>query len=236
MDGSIEYPYIIIVNPDRPEANWGFEVTPVQGIEHRNFNRNAFHIRKTTVTSQEGKWSAEIPHCYPSMKERVMRIKGPSQSFWHQTATRYHSDPEYNCSNTKKAHLALEDKITSDPSRSHSYWLIVFPKGITLENYIFSDDAIHVKTESMDLVGKTKLTTEEDEGSDDDDDDDDDDEVEIWGQEVYWRMAMSGGDRLRSPDRKAARKKRFGSRTATVFSDAKEGRKETKKNQKKKGN
>jgi hypothetical protein len=53
MDGSSEYPYIIIVNHAKPEANWGFEVSLVQQIEHQHFTRDIYHIRKETGLSQE---------------------------------------------------------------------------------------------------------------------------------------------------------------------------------------
>ena len=46
MDGSEEYPYIVIVNTERPEANFGFEVSLVPGIEVRGYVRTAYHIRK----------------------------------------------------------------------------------------------------------------------------------------------------------------------------------------------
>ena len=46
MDGSKDYPYIVIVNDERPEANYGFEVSLVPGIEVRGYVRTAYHIRK----------------------------------------------------------------------------------------------------------------------------------------------------------------------------------------------
>ena len=45
MDGSKEFPYIVPVNLQKPECNWGFEVSQVNEIEANNFSRNIFHIR-----------------------------------------------------------------------------------------------------------------------------------------------------------------------------------------------
>ena len=216
MDGSSEFPYIIIANPKKPEANWGFEVTKVTGIVHRDFTRNAYHVRKTTVLSQEKEWTATIPVQYESIKHRSILIRGPSQTLWHQSPVRYHK--HLQCPATKNAHMSQQEKINKQPTRQYSHWLIVFPKDVMLENYIFSDDAIEVRTESLDLFAKVEL---EDTDSEDEDSTESNSNkanpkevVDLCGQDVYWRIAMIGGDRLKSPLRK--KKTRKGNRFPTT--------------------
>ena len=150
-------------------------------------------------------------------------IRGPSQTLWHQSANRYHK--EFPCQSTKNAHLTHQEKIKNDPSRQYSHWLLVFPKDVILENFIFSDDAIHVRTDSMDLVAKVKLS---DPDSDDEEEDNDEKSeelvVDLLGQDVYWRIAVVGGERLKSPLRKKKKKgQRFGGAArSTGFVDAKQ--------------
>ena len=72
MDGSSEFPYIIIVDPEKPESNWGFEVSRIVGMEHRNYTRDAFHIRRVTTVSQEEQWEATVPaKKYPALAHRA---------------------------------------------------------------------------------------------------------------------------------------------------------------------
>ena len=202
QDGSSDYPYILIANLDKPEANWGFEVSLVKGIEYRNFTRDAFHIRKVTNVTQEGQWDATIPiEKYPTLAQRSVLIRGPSQDFWHRSADRYHQLGF--CDKTKTVHEALETQIENDPSRLYSHWLIVLPQGTELENHILSDDAKHVKKMTNDLVATIKLN----EG-----DEHEEEEVELLGLDVYWRIAIKGGEMLRSPERNLPKKKRFAHR------------------------
>ena len=62
-----------------------------------------------------------------------------------------------------------------------------------------SDDAVHVKKEAMDLEERVKKF----------DEDDIEEEFTLVGMNVYWRIALKGGDMLRSPPRLTTKKKRF---------------------------
>lgn len=196
MQGTKEYPYIITVNLDKPEQNWGFEVSRVPGIEHRDFVRDAFHIRKVSFPSQEHVWEACIPReqC-PQLAERSVLIRGPSQAYWHQDAERYHQLTF--CDKTKTVHETLQTNINGTPERVHSHWLLVFPEGHVLENHVFSDDATHVKTCNQDLIADFTV----DEG-----DADAQETVDLFGLDIYWRIALQGGERIRSPDARARRR------------------------------
>jgi hypothetical protein len=209
MDGSANYPYIIIVDPEKPEANWGFEVSFVPQIEHRHFTRSIYHIRKVTGLSQESQWEMTIPfRKFPTLANRAVLVRGPSQDYWHQDAELYHQDrdpPDKFCAQTKKVHESLQTALEANKERLDSHWLLVFPEDTELENHILSDNAEHVTRHSFDLVGcyafpdetaKNKVT-----------------EMEIFGLDVHWRIAVKGGVMLRSPDVTLARKnKRFSHR------------------------
>jgi hypothetical protein len=146
QDGSADFPYVIIADPSKPEANNGFEVSLVKGVEFRNFTRSVYYIRRTTAVPQVDEWSAMIPlKKYPSLAKRAVLIRGPSQDFWNQKASRYHQNQF--CDKTKVVHQTLETQISGEPTCKISYWLIVLPSDTVLENHILSDDAEHVKTE-----------------------------------------------------------------------------------------
>jgi hypothetical protein len=199
MDGSSDHPYIIIVDLNKPEANWGFEVSFVQQIEHRNFSRDIYHIRKVTGVPQDGEWEATIPFKkYPSLANRAVLIRGPSQDYWHQDPERYHA--ESFCEQTKKAHESLQTHLDANKERLYSNWLLVFPEGTQLENHILSDDASHVKKGTLDLVGSYQFLDDKSKMQD----------VELFGMDVHWRVAVKGGEMIRSPN--APKKKRFATR------------------------
>lgn len=186
QDGSPDYPFIVIVNPDRPECNWGFEVQLVENIEHRNFNRSVYYIRHVTGVGQEFDWEATIPKDkYPELAGRVVEFRKPSQHFFHQTAERYHQE-KHPCQATKNAHSSLQTSIKQEPHRAYAYWLLVFPRGTKLENYTFSDDAVIVKTGNKNLIDDYTYP--------------DGEEVEVTGVGVFWRIALAGGTMISSPE------------------------------------
>jgi hypothetical protein len=77
--------------------------------------------------------------------------------------------------------LATEQAITDDPSRQLEYTLLIFKKGINLENHVFSDDAVYIMAEVNDMVAAI---------------DNDGDELEIIGTALFWRIAIAGGSKL----------------------------------------
>ena len=199
QDGSADYPFIVIVNPKKPEANQGFDVTLVDRVEFRNFNRNAFHIRKTTTVSQEHDWEAKIPfEKFPTLAHRSVLIRGPSQDLWHQRPDVYHYGD--HCPTTKTAHESVRTEIEGNPDRKFSYWLLVLPRDTQLENYIFSDDAVIVKKEIKELITDVKVEMKDDK----DEDKVTKEEVEIYGMDVSWKIAKAGGTMIRSPSVKKA--------------------------------
>lgn len=208
MDGSAAFPFLVMVNPNGATI-CGFDIRLVNGISHRNFSRDAYHIRKTTTVSQEDEWSATIPlEKYPLLANRTVLIRGPSQDFWHKDAEVYHQN-EF-CETTKTAHETYQTNLA--PEDLYSHWLLVFPEGTHLENHVFSDNATLINKENNDLVHSLKI----DVGTEDEED------VELFGMDVYWRIATTGGQMIRSPEVKGGKKKRFARRKGPAFYSAKE--------------
>jgi len=208
QDGSANNPCIVIVNTDRPEANHGFEVSLVKGIEHRNFARDCYHIRKATVPTQEDDWSATVPmDTYPMLAHCAVLIRGPSQNFWHKKASRCHQIPF--CDNTENVHETLETQLLRKHDWRYSHWLLVFPEATQLENHILSDDAVHVKKETNKMVETDMIDDDSDNDSDGEEENSKKKKLtpfELLGMDVCWRIAWRGGDMIRSPDGKKKKK------------------------------
>jgi hypothetical protein len=187
-----------MVNQDKPEANWGFGISLVKQVEHQNYHCDLYHIRHATGITMEDEWEAMVPvKKYPSLAERIVLVRGPSQDYFHQDAERYHQDSF--CAETKKAHETLQTNIAADKSRQECWWLLVFPEGTVLENHIISGDAVHVKKEFMELSEKNSAINEKGKTE----------EVEQLSGEVYWRIALTGGERLRSPAPSKKKKRQY---------------------------
>ena len=125
------------------------------------------------------------------LASRAIMIRGPSQNHYHKSAELYHQD-NVDCGNTFNAHQALQTAISKDVSRQYSYWLIVFPENVVLENFVFSDDDTHVKRHENDM-----LSTYMNDG----------DEMDIPAISLYWRIAVSGGEQVKHDT--STKKKKF---------------------------
>jgi len=196
IDGSFEYPNIQIFNFDNAEKNDGFKISLVPLVTHKGFDRKAFHIRRVVSGPQVDDWKATIPHDrFPALAERCVLIRGPSQDFWHQSPDRYHSDKEnIDCDQTKKIHQMLQQAIQQDDKRKYMWWLLVFPKGVHLENHVFSDDATIVKKHLNDLYATIR---------------DDGDKIDLCGMDIYWKIAIKGGELVGAEATEKPKKKLF---------------------------
>jgi len=200
--GTKEQPYIIIADPERPESCWGFEVALIPNIKVGNYVRSVYHIRHVTTQGMEDEWSSTIPHEeFPTLSNRSVLIRGPSQELWHRRNDIYHE--EQFCAQTALIHETQQTAIRQSIVRMYSYWLLVLPKGTVLENYIISHDSINVTTctqemtkafEAEDESGKTQLET-------------------LYGMDVYWRIAVAGGSMVSGPG--SSTKKRRMKKAAT---------------------
>lgn len=201
QDGSDEFPYITIVDLDRPESHRGFQVHFIPGIKHKGYNRDGFHISKVVAAPQVNEWEAFIPKkIYPSLDGRILQVRGPSQDYWHMSANRYHEDENnIKCPATYKKHRALERAIKDNPKRQLENTLFVFPRDVRLENYVFSEDGIVVRKFVNDMY--SSMEVEGDDGII---------EFDIEGVDVYWRIAIDGGEAL---EEKPKQKRLFERRT-----------------------
>lgn len=202
QDGTKMKPYVIIANPDKPETCAGFEVALVPQITVENFVRSVYHIRHVTTQGMEDEWSAIIPReDFPALAHRSVLIRGPSQELWHRRPDLYHE--EKFCTQTAVAHESQQTAIKQSIVRLYSYWLLVLPKGTMLENYIISHDSVHVTKGTQEMT--KAFETEDDSGKT---------ELEtLYGMDVYWRIAMAGGNMVSDPG--SAAKKRRKKKTAS---------------------
>ena len=196
QDGTLEYPFIHIVNEDFPERNRGLDIVLVPEIVHREHTRDAFNIRKTVPVGNAGDWDAFIPlERYPGLARRAIILRGPSHDFFTKDTERYHGDKRnINCEPTKKKHSATEQAINDSPSRQYEHTLLIFKKGVVLENHVFSDNAKSIDVEVNDM------TADIDNGGD---------KLEVMGISLLWRIAVAGGSKLASGNPKKGQKKLF---------------------------
>jgi len=193
QDGTIEYPFIHIVNQEYPERNHGFDIVLVPEIEQRRHTRDAFHIRKTVSVQNSEDWEAFLPSArFPTLADRAIMVRGPSQDFFIKDTARYHADKDIiACAPTEKKHSATEQAIDDDPSRKLEHTLLVFKKGIKLENHIFSDDAVYIDVEVNDMTAPY---------------DNDGEVIDVQGTTLFWRIAVAGGSKLASGKPKKGKK------------------------------
>jgi hypothetical protein len=184
--GTKHDPYIIHVNLAYPERNGGFfDITHINGIAHKNHDYHGVEIRIDVAVKDYNRWDANIPgpQQYPeALRHRLVLVNGPSQSFWKRNTMQYHGE-EPECIATKRAHNAAELEIAKDESRQTSYWLLVFPASISLDNTIFSEDTESVATDYRPLRANV-------------DDLDDDNAEKVHGMVIEWRIAEHGGRRI----------------------------------------
>ena len=193
QDGTVEFPYIHIVNHEFPERNRWIDITFVPEIVRRGHTRDVIDIRWTVPVGNADHWAAFIPLArYPTLASRSVMIRGPSQDFFTQDTERYHADKTtLNCESTKKKHSATEQAIKDDPYCQLSHILLVFKKDITLENHVFSDDAVYVNVEVNDMEATIDNGGEK---------------LNVMGTTLFCRIAVAGGSKLASKKPKRARK------------------------------
>jgi hypothetical protein len=78
QDGTLEYPFIHIVNMEYPERNRGFDIVLVNDIEHQGYTRDGFHIRKAVAVMDSTRREAFVPYnknSYPGSP--CAHVRGP---------------------------------------------------------------------------------------------------------------------------------------------------------------
>jgi hypothetical protein len=189
--GTKRRPYIILADASHPERNHPFDITPFEDVEHSNHHQNGFHIRIDVAAPDMNAWTAFIPASKDFSKfpiKRTVGVKGPSRSYWRRDAGRHHKKG-VDCQVTKTAHEKTDTAIKADTDRQSSYFMIVFHKDLILDNQVFSGNmntdlqpsnvAMKLKSDHVDNPFKKKI------------------KVDVIGMCVWWRVAITGGTRIR---------------------------------------
>jgi hypothetical protein len=180
--GTKENPYIIRVNTTYPERNQDFSISWVPSMIKDSFSYSGFHIRRSVPVLDYDRWEAALPKEgeYPAHLDfRLVLIKGPSQNVWFRDSDQYHASLQ--CFATKNVHKATGIAIEKDESRHHSYWLLEFPKGVVLDNKIFSEDPYDVKASWNRLTSSAKQNPTK---------------LDLRGMVLMWQIAEIGGQRI----------------------------------------
>jgi hypothetical protein len=185
QDGSMQSPWLQFVDIERPEVNREFGIQYVLQMTQGQYERNGFHIRMTVAALDWDKWEAVIPKqgAYPAeYNNRLVLVKGPSFSYFEKNSEEYHKGSDKNnCTHTTKAHTATELEIEKDTARQWTYYLLVFPHNIVLDNSIFSDD-----DDILPIVPNPVISLGANNAFDKD----------IRGMVVYWCIAIAGGRKV----------------------------------------
>jgi hypothetical protein len=81
--GTKSHPNITLADPSHSEKNFPFDITPIEGVEFNNYDRNGFHIRMSIATPDMNAWKAfipstkEFPKLAASIRMAVIMVKGP---------------------------------------------------------------------------------------------------------------------------------------------------------------
>jgi hypothetical protein len=150
-DGRKEFPYIIDVDPTHPEQNHIFDIECCSTV-HNAHEYLAYHIRAAIPCPDYNLWEATIPKMLPrklcGYAKRAMLVKGPSQPSWLRDVKRYHTKlgkHKKSCPETERKHTNTSLEIAKNPERAHSYWLLLWPAGVVLDNQIFSNHPTEVE-------------------------------------------------------------------------------------------
>jgi hypothetical protein len=164
-------------------------------MKHDKHLYNGFHISVETGVPDYDKYDASIPSNNPELTNRVVQVKGPSQSSW----TRSEEHPKMiTCVATRQAHEAAQLEIKSDPHRQFSHWLLIFPEQVALDNKTFSKHPHKVipSFNSMTLEAADNPSGET-----------------LRGLAVHWTIAEAGGRQIEADDAKPSAKTLFAKKT-----------------------
>jgi hypothetical protein len=183
QSGTEQYPWIVQVDSQRPEANRDFDIQFVQHMDQDEiYSRNGFHIRRTVAPQDHEKWEATIPNGYdPQYAGRLILVKGPLQDYWQRSAETYHSTNKIKCPATKMAHSASEIAISGTTDRLWAYYLLCFGPEIALDNQIFSKDEYLVPMGKNPMVSAAKENAFQ---------------KDLRSLVLYWHIAVRGGTKI----------------------------------------
>jgi len=233
-DGSEEKPFVILVDPNRPEANFPFKI-----VEHQEFPIKKVLVPTyeiyLNVLSQDGpEWEMSIADSYlfgsqQHLAKNAVMVQGPAldvidhleRDRWANAARENDREAQRdgrpedvaNYELTFQKFCSLQSRLAN--KRETVHFLLIFPTGAgkELKNSHFSyGDPIFVNK----IL--TNISLEEDDdnctkNSQDDEDDEEEDEEEgnFLGTNILWRIAFGDGKSQRvrrTPTRTHSRRRR----------------------------
>ena len=147
-------------------------------------------------------WEAKMPpeDWPPDLAKRAILIRGPSQSHWYGTSV-YNEDVKNLCNRTGLVQKSEQSAIPSSLDRKYSYWVIVFPEGVVLENLTLSGNETHISKGTLDMIGMITFDGPSVPASEKK-------YHEFLGTDVYWRIALKTARPIENQDDHST-KKRF---------------------------
>jgi hypothetical protein len=183
-DGRKEFPYVVDVDPTHPERNHIFDIERSNTV-HNAHEHLAYHIRCAIPCPDYDLWEATIPKMLPrklrGYTKRAMLVKGPSQPSWLRDVKRYHAKldkQDKSCPETERRHTNTSLEIAKNPERAHSYWLLLWPAGVVLDNQILSNHPTEVEKGIVPM----EIDASENEFK-----------KILFGMAIYWRIAEKYG-------------------------------------------
>ena len=154
LRGTLKDPFVIYANLNFPERNREFEIFKVDGVKSNDHKWNSIYIHKAISpgSTDYQQWAARILDDteFPQYPGPKILIKGNSRDFWVRNLGRYHDNPNGpNCVATKLKHREAYFAIIEDPERQCTYWIIVLPQHIELDNSVLAGDDKEVPTEML---------------------------------------------------------------------------------------
>ena len=144
--GSKENPHKIHVNPRYPERHQEFDIQEVNAIEHNRWIRKGFHIRTDIGLKDKEHWRAWMVDI-AGYKNRAIMVKGRSRKSFYDENGSYHR--RNFCRSTRRQHCNTTQDIKDHEDRWYTYWVLLFPPGVMLDNVIISGDPTQLRMQSI---------------------------------------------------------------------------------------
>ena len=144
-------PHIISVDTRFPEAHREFDVEEVDRIEHEHWAVKGYHIRTDVGCNDKKEWVAKMVK-YNGEENKAILIKGKTRKSCYSELTTYHHQDTLKF--VKEKHLKTKMQLKERADRDYSFWLLVFPKDVILDNSILSGSN---KTVMMKTSGTSEI-------------------------------------------------------------------------------
>ena len=144
-------PHIICVDTKFPEAHREFDIEEIDRIEHEHWAVKGYHIRTDVGCHDKKEWIAKMV-MYNGEPDKAILIKGKTRkSCYNELATYHHTN---TLKFVKEKHLKTKAQLKENADRDYSFWLLVFPQGVVLDNSILSGNN---KTVLMKTSGTSEM-------------------------------------------------------------------------------